>query len=90
MGVRQSMTSGTGFHFKIIRVVVASPCRATALPAALRLDTNDFEIEPWAPLDVKRGELTGFYRARPLLPAAVESSRASIIDAVPIRKIVQP
>ena len=33
------------FHFEIIRVVVASPCRATALPSASRLDTNDLETE---------------------------------------------
>jgi len=33
------------FHFQIIPVVVVSPCRATALPAAHRLDTNDLEME---------------------------------------------
>jgi len=33
------------FHSQIIRVVVASPCRARALPAASRLDTNDLEME---------------------------------------------
>ncbi|OLP08416.1 hypothetical protein BLL52_0019 [Rhodoferax antarcticus ANT.BR] len=45
MGMDQSMTSGIALHFKIIRVVVASPCRALALPAASRLDTNGFETE---------------------------------------------
>ena len=33
------------FHFQIIPVVVASPCRATALPSASRLDRNDLETE---------------------------------------------
>ena len=33
------------FHFQITRVVVASPCRAAALSAASRLDTNDLEME---------------------------------------------
>ncbi len=33
------------FHFQIITVVVASPCRATALSQAARLDINDVEME---------------------------------------------
>jgi len=36
---------GALFDFKIIRVVVASPCSASALPAGSRLDMNDLEME---------------------------------------------
>jgi hypothetical protein len=32
-------------HFKIARVVAALPCRAPALPAASRLNTNDFDMK---------------------------------------------